>query len=370
MNGIIGMTQLTLDTDLTNYQREYLNIVHNLANSLLTIIDDILDISKIEANRMDLEQIPFSLRGTVFNALKTLAVKANERDLNLAYYVDNSTPDYLIGDSLRLRQIIVNLVGNAIKFTEHGEVKVRIGAAQVECGPEEYAVQFAVSDTGIGILGDKLSLIFDNFQQADGSTTRKFGGTGLGLSISKKLVHLMGGEMWVESEYGHGSTFFFTSKVRLADTNLSAMRPQLANYKKHTILFLDQGLTGCADQITDALKQLGLTSLVLKEGDERLPLDTQDSDGHAYGCIIVDSDETARRLRSMEKFKYIPIVMLAPVVSVSFKSALENGISSYMTVPCFPIDLANALIPALEGRATPFCLLGSRKNPRLLSRLL
>ncbi|KAK5242555.1 histidine kinase osmosensor, partial [Cryomyces antarcticus] len=255
MNGIIGMTQLTLDTDLNNYQREMLNIVHNLANSLLTIIDDILDISKIEANRMVMEEIPFSLRGTVFNALKTLAVKANEKFLNLAYQVDSTVPDYVIGDSFRLRQIILNLVGNAIKFTEHGEVRLAIGAASQEyCGTNQYAFKFAVSDTGIGVHADKLNLIFDTFQQADGSTTRKFGGTGLGLSISKRLVNLMGGDMWVESEYGSGSCFFFTCRVQLGNPDVAAITPQLRAYKQHTVLFIDQGKTGCAAEIAEHIK--------------------------------------------------------------------------------------------------------------------
>src|SRR6201992_874818 len=144
MNGIIGMTQLTLDTDLTQYQREMLNIVHNLANSLLTIIDDILDLSKIEANRMVMEEIPYTLRGTVFNALKTLAVKANEKFLDLTYRVDSSVPDHVVGDSFRLRQVILNLVGNAIKFTENGEVKVHIELNDDECGPDEHMIKFAV----------------------------------------------------------------------------------------------------------------------------------------------------------------------------------------------------------------------------------
>ncbi|KAI9702174.1 MAG: histidine kinase osmosensor [Bogoriella megaspora] len=354
MNGIIGMTQLTLDTDLSAYQREMLYIVHNLANSLLTIIDDILDISKIEANRMVMEQIPFSLRGTVFNALKTLAVRANERMLNLAYEVNNSIPDYVIGDSFRLRQIILNLVGNAIKFTERGEVKLSIQAASQEgCGPNQYAFKFAVSDTGIGIHSDKLNLIFDTFQQADGSTTRKFGGTGLGLSISKRLVNLMGGDMWVTSEYGKGSCFYFTCRVRLGNPDLSVIAPQLRAYQQHTVLFIDEGNTGCAGEIVENLKSLNLNPSVV-DSEEGLPApELPSAAGHAYDCVIVDSNETARRLRNMEKFKYIPLVMLAPSIKVSFKSALEDGISSYMTVPCLPIDLGNAMIPALESRAAP-----------------
>jgi len=242
-------------------------------------------------------------------------------------------------------------VGNAIKFTENGEVRVRISrGVQDESTPDEYTLLFAVSDTGIGIPADKLNLIFDTFQQADGSTTRRFGGTGLGLSISKKLVNLMGGEMWVESDFGAGSTFFFTCKLGVASTDLGAIRPMLKPFKKHTVLFIDEGHTGCKDQIHDALLQLDLTPVDVKD-KEALP-ELPSANGHAYDCMIVDNSQTARRLRRIEKYKYIPIVMLAPVISVTLKAALEEGISSYMTTPCLPIDIGNALIPALEGRAT------------------
>ncbi|KAI9779080.1 MAG: histidine kinase osmosensor [Geoglossum umbratile] len=353
MNGIIGMTQLTLDTDLTQYQREMLNIVHNLANSLLTIIDDILDISKIEANRMVMEEIPFSLRGTVFNALKTLAVKANERFLDLTYQVDNVVPDHVVGDSFRLRQVILNLVGNAIKFTENGEVKLTIRkAAQDKCGPNEYAFEFSVSDTGIGIQEDKLDLIFDTFQQADGSTTRKFGGTGLGLSISKRLVNLMGGDVWVKSQYGRGSTFYFTCIVRLATTDLSLIMPSLNAYKGHQVLFIDQGKTESGEEINKMLQQLGLVPIIVCSEREAPQPDSRGKSA-GYDVILVDSIDMARRLRTVDEFKYIPIVLLCPVVSVSLKSAVDLGITSYMTTPCLPIDLGNGMIPALEGRAAP-----------------
>ncbi|KAK6842185.1 hypothetical protein PG989_009286 [Apiospora arundinis] len=346
MNGIIGMTQLTLDTDLTQYQREMLNIVNNLANSLLTIIDDILDLSKIEARRMVIEEIPYTLRGTVFNALKTLAVKANEKFLDLTYRVDHSVPDYVVGDSFRLRQIILNLVGNAIKFTEHGEVSLTISKAEnaIVKHPNEYALEFVVSDTGIGIPQDKLDLIFDTFQQADGSMTRKFGGTGLGLSISKRLVSLMGGDVWVQSEFGKGSSFYFTCVVKLANGDLSMIEKQLKPYKEH------QGRTRFGKEIVSILRSLGLVPVVVtQEGPSR----DLGSDEPPYDVIIVDSIETARRLRAIDDFKYLPIVLLAPVVHVSLKSCLDLGITSYMTTPCKPIDLGNGMVPALENRATP-----------------
>ncbi|KAL1958379.1 hypothetical protein VTO42DRAFT_4480 [Malbranchea cinnamomea] len=374
MNGIIGMTQLTLDTDdLKPYPREMLNVVHSLANSLLTIIDDILDISKIEANRMVIESIPFTIRGTVFNALKTLAVKANEKFLNLAYQVDSSVPDYVMGDPFRLRQIILNLVGNAIKFTEHGEVKLTICKSEREiCGDDEYAFEFSVSDTGIGIEEDKLDMIFDTFQQADGSTTRKFGGTGLGLSISKRLVNLMGGDVWVTSEFGHGSTFHFTCVVKLADQSLSVISPSLMPYKDHRVLFIDKGETGdYAANITRMLRELGLEPLVVQDEVHLPPPEIKDSSGkqtqHAYDVIIVDSVACAEVLRTLDDFKYIPIVLVCPVVSVSLKSALDLGITSYMTTPCQVIDLGNAMLPALEGRSTPLTIDHSRSFDILLA---
>ncbi|KAI0135964.1 hypothetical protein F4776DRAFT_663813 [Hypoxylon sp. NC0597] len=352
MNGIIGMTQLTLDTDLTQYQREMLNIVNNLANSLLTIIDDILDLSKIEARRMVIEEIPYTLRGTVFNALKTLAVKANEKFLDLTYRVDSSVPDYVVGDSFRLRQIILNLVGNAIKFTEHGEVSLTIRKAEgaPPKDPREYAIEFVVSDTGIGIPPDKLDLIFDTFQQADGSMTRKFGGTGLGLSISKRLVNLMGGDVWVKSEFGKGSSFYFTCVVKLADGEVASIEKQLKPYKGHQVLFIDKGRTQYGREIATMLQRLGLVPVVVNtEGNPSVP----GSDDPPYDVIIVESIDTARKLRAIEDFKYLPIVLLAPVVHVSLKSCLDLGITSYMTTPCKPIDLGNGMVPALENRATP-----------------
>ncbi|KAI5802820.1 hypothetical protein FPQ18DRAFT_300934 [Pyronema domesticum] len=367
MNGIIGMTQLTLDTDLTQYQREMLNIVHNLANSLLTIIDDILDISKIEANRMVMEEIPFSLRGTVFNALKTLAVKANERFLDLVYCVDNVVPDHVVGDSFRLRQVILNLVGNAIKFTENGEVKLTIRQTdQSRCADNEYCFEFSVSDTGIGIHPDKLDMIFDTFCQADGSTTRKFGGTGLGLSISRRLVNLMGGDVWVKSMPDEGSTFYFTCIVRLATTDLSLIMPQLKPYKGHHVLFIDRKREN--EEIPEMLRLLGLVPTIVRSVQEAKPYPPGSSGrGVTFDVILVDSMDTALKLRTLDDFKYIPLVLLCPIIQVSLKSTLDLGISSYMTTPCLPIDLGNGMIPALEGRAAPSVSENSRSFNLLLA---
>ncbi|KAF3764936.1 hypothetical protein M406DRAFT_42757 [Cryphonectria parasitica EP155] len=353
MNGIIGMTQLTLDTDLTQYQREMLNIVNSLANSLLIIIDDILDLSKIEARRMVIEEIPYTLRGTVFNALKTLAVKATEKNLELTYQVDSTVPDHVVGDSFRLRQIILNLVGNAIKFTENGKVSLQIKKSELRVKRDEYAIEFVVSDTGIGIPEDKLDLIFDTFQQADGSMTRKFGGTGLGLSISKRLVNLMGGDIRVESSLGSGSSFYFTCVVRSADDDISQIAKALHPYRGHQVLFIDKGNTGTGSSITPMLRGLSLMPFVVSS--ERNPILTEQREKGKcpYDVIIVDDLDTARRLRSIDDFKYLPIVLLAPVVHVNLKSCLDLGITSYMTTPCKLIDLGNGMIPALENRAAP-----------------
>jgi osomolarity two-component system sensor histidine kinase NIK1 len=355
MNGIIGMTQLTLDTELTSFQREMLNIVHNLANSLLTIIDDILDISKIEANRMVIEEIPFSLRGTVFNALKTLAHKASEKFLDLRYHVGAGIPDYIVGDSFRLRQVIINLVGNAIKFTENGNITLTIRPNHTKTFPESVcSLVFSVQDTGIGIEPDKLDLIFDTFQQADGSTTRRFGGTGLGLSISKRLVNLMGGDVWVESDPGRGSTFSFTVTTGLAPLDTKSIMTQLTPYKGHKVLLIDTGTIGDWPSITRQVQTLGLSPVVLTVDTKTLPPLKDYSDGSAaYDVIAVDSIDTARKLRSVDSFNNIPVVLLCPLISVSLKTALDLGISSYLTTPCTRIDLANGLIPALEGRAAP-----------------
>lgn len=302
---------------------------------------------------MVMEEIPFSLRGTVFNALKTLAVKANERFLDLVYCVDNVVPDHVVGDSFRLRQVILNLVGNAIKFTESGEVKLTIRQTdQSRCHDNEYCFEFSVSDTGIGIQSDKLDLIFDTFCQADGSTTRKFGGTGLGLSISKRLVNLMGGDVWVKSQYGQGSTFYFTCIVRLAPTELSGIMPQLKPYKGHHVLFIDKNRENA--DIPEMLRMLDLVPIVVHSAQEApLPDMNNGRKGVMYDVILVDSMDTALKLRTLDEFKYIPLVLLCPIIQVSLKSTLDLGITSYMTTPCLPIDLGNGMIPALEGRAAP-----------------
>ena len=214
MNAILGMTELVLGTDLDSSQREYLKVVHEAGDSLMTVINDILDFSKIEAGKLDLESIIFSLRERVGDVLKSLALRAHGKGLELACRIRPDVPDALLGDPSRLRQIVTNLVGNAIKFTEQGEVVV-----EVKCDSQtadEVVLHFTVSDTGIGIPEEKLGQIFEAFTQADASTTRRHGGTGLGLAICSRLVGLMGGRIWAESAMGEGSKFHFTVACRLS----------------------------------------------------------------------------------------------------------------------------------------------------------
>jgi signal transduction histidine kinase len=224
MNGIIGMTELALDTELSADQREYMELVKFSADSLLALLNDILDFSKIEAGKMDLDPVEFAVRENLDEALKLMRFRARQKALTFEWRIASDVPPILIGDPVRLRQVLINLAGNAIKFTECGGIDVDIA-----CGHREgmsLDVVFRVRDTGIGIPPEKQALIFDAFTQADSSTTRRFGGTGLGLAISTSLIKLMGGQISVESEPGKGSIFMFTARFGLlAAEHLNAIQP-------------------------------------------------------------------------------------------------------------------------------------------------
>ena len=215
MNAVLGMTDLVLDTDLTREQRQYLETARDSAESLLAIINDILDFSKIEAGKLDLEAAPFRVRDNVEDAMRSLAVRAHTQGIELACRFDPAVPEVVVGDRVRLRQILVNLVGNAIKFTPRGEVVMDVRSAAASDG--RVTLEFSVTDTGIGIPQDKLVSIFNAFEQGDGSMTRRYGGTGLGLAITSRLIQLMDGKIWVDSRVGQGSTFHFTVSFGIPD---------------------------------------------------------------------------------------------------------------------------------------------------------
>ena len=226
MNGIVGMTELALDTDPTDEQREYLTAVKTSAEALLTIINDILDFSKIEAGRLEFESVEFLLRDCLGDALKAVAVRADAKGLELTYDVASDVPDVLEGDPGRLRQVILNVVGNAIKFTQQGEVVLQVDA--LTRADDDIHLRFTITDTGIGIPAEKHARIFEAFSQADGSSTRLYGGTGLGLTICTQLVARMGGVITVESEVGRGSVFRFDAHFRVvAATAPSGPPPSL-----------------------------------------------------------------------------------------------------------------------------------------------
>jgi osomolarity two-component system sensor histidine kinase NIK1 len=339
MNGIIGMTQLALEADdLQPSIRETLNIVHTLGNSLLCIIDDVLDISKIEANRMVIENVPFSIGNTVFSALRTLTVEASEKIIKLVYEVEEGVPDFIVGDAFRLRQVILNLLGNAIKFTEHGEIRIAVrNAVGKICSADEYAFEVSVSDTGIGIEADKLSVIFEKFQQADGSTTRRFGGTGLGLAISKRIINLMGGDMAVMSEVDVGSTFSFTFISKLVDPSFVASE-QDTPHKGRRILYIDKGSN--ADQpIRHMLAELGFVPDTVTDERYFAEASAELRGPGFYDAILIDALGVAMTLNALGTFPFVPLVLIRPSVSIDLKSALDLGIASYVTTPCRSMDL-------------------------------
>lgn len=264
---------------------------------------------------MTMEEISYSVRSAVFGVLKTLAVKASQNKLDLMYKVDPAIPDFVVGDPFRLRQVITNLVGNAVKFTTKGSVGLSCRLAGHDA-QGNYMLEFCVADTGIGIKSDKLNIIFDTFAQADGSTTRKYGGTGLGLTISKRLVNLMGGDLWVDSEYGKGSQFYFTTKARKSTWQLEGVRQKmLQSHPGRRVLFIDSigehtvatAVQACGldvvqvSSITEACEQQGI-----------------------FDTVIVDQLEIVESLREVERLRYIPLVLIAShIPQIKLKHALD-----------------------------------------------
>lgn len=314
MNAIIGMTELLLDTDIDDSQREYLVMVQASGESLLSIINDILDFSKIEAGKLELDVSEFDLREGLGDTMKALALRAHAKELELAFRIDPNVPQKLVGDGGRLRQVIVNLVGNAVKFTQHGEVVVDVNA--VERSDETVKLQVCVRDTGIGIPLEQQKRIFQEFEQADTSTTRRFGGTGLGLAISSRLIHIMGGDLWLESEPNVGSQFFFTVTLERA-SNGGAPYDDMVVVGGTQVLIVDDNKTN-RQILCEMLKNWGMRPQAYERPEEGLEaLQTCHEEGNPFGLILsdvqmpdVDGFEFAQWVRNSEDVKHTPIIML------------------------------------------------------------
>lgn len=271
LNGIVGMAQLALNTDLSDRQREYIEAIRTSSQDLINIINDILDFSKIEAGKLSLFPAIFSLRESVSNVVSNLAIQAYTKGVELIYHVEDDAPDQVIGDAGRLRQILINLVGNAIKFTEHGEIYVNIKSEPL--AQNSLKLYFAVRDTGVGIPSDKLDTIFQAFEQVDSSSTRQFGGTGLGLAVSSQLCQMMGGDIWVESELGKGSVFYFTVKMEPGheETAKSDLTGALGALSGLSVLLVEDNATN-RRLFYHTLSKSGLTPKVASNAEEAISI--------------------------------------------------------------------------------------------------
>ncbi|MBV9266579.1 MAG: response regulator, partial [Acidobacteriaceae bacterium] len=363
MNGILGMTELALQTELTSEQREYLEMVGSSAQTLLTLINDILDFSKIEAGKMRIEAIPVNLHEVLADALKPLAMRAQQKGLELSFHVDSGVPNQVLTDPTRLRQIVINLAGNAIKFTERGSVRI---ACRMVAAARQQTLHFTVEDTGIGIPHEKQAAIFQSFSQADGSTTRKFGGTGLGLTISSQLAKLMGGRIWVESTPGEGSSFHFTVKASVPERELATSKS--AGKVRHQAPAIGSNDSG---SLAEPLRRLAVLLAEDNPVNQKLACKLLEKRGHSvvvaengrealdcleatlFDLILMDvsmpeldglAATEAIRLRERDTGKHIPIIaMTAHAMNGDRERCLAAGMDSYISKPVKADELVEAI---------------------------
>jgi len=356
MNGVIGMTGLLLDTSLTQQQRHFTETIRGCGDALLTIINDILDFSKIESGNLELETQPFDLESCVQESMQLLAARASDKGLELAYWVDLDVPKHVMGDITRLRQILVNLVGNAVKFTEQGEVVVSV-ALQAQLDPDTQTsaqaatLQFQVKDTGIGIPRDRLDRLFKSFSQVDSSTSRRYGGTGLGLAISKRLCSLMGGQMWVTSDVGVGSTFNFTIQVQIASSPPTPVSTSPISLTDRRLLIVDDNGTNREILLLQA-QSWGMVAEAVASGAEALerlnitPFDLAILD---MQMPEMDGLRLAQLIRQSPRTSALPLVMLTSIGQVSEALAAKNvNFAAVLGKPARQSQLQDALHNALS----------------------
>jgi two-component system, sensor histidine kinase and response regulator len=354
INGIMGMTELALDTTLTLEQREYLLMVKSSSESLLNVINDILDFSKIESGKLELERIEFNLCNFIRETIKPLALRAHQKGLELACDLCPEGEAELIGDPGRIRQVLINLVGNAIKFTEQGEVLVEIKSSSLT--DESIELQFTVSDTGIGIPAEKHRLLFHAFSQADSSTTRKYGGTGLGLAISARLVKMMGGKIWVESTEGKGSKFYFTVKISQAAGRQNLATSALpSELQGQAVLVVDDNEANRLI-IHKMTAGWGMKPVSVKDGEEALAvMETARQKGDPFRVILIDARmpgmdgfQLAEKIKHKSELAQAIILMLTSAGQPGEAARCnELGISAYLLKPLLKADLLAALLRVL-----------------------
>ncbi len=359
MNAIIGMTDLVLEMELEDQQREFLDMVSQSADNLLKIINDILDFSKIEAGQMLLEWVDYGLREIVDNAITTLSLKTHEKGIELVSFVDPLVPECLSGDPTRLRQILINLIGNSIKFTEEGEILLRV---EVEADVDPVRLHFSIVDTGIGIPEDKIGKIFDSFTQADGSTTRTYGGTGLGTTISKQLVEKMDGAIWIESPTnetgvgGPGSTFHFTIPIALAESQPSGQKRISGDIAGKRVLIVDDNAAN-RSLLMALTENWDMYPTAVSSGQEALQeISTATERGKGFSLVLLDylmpemdGLEFAKKMRADSNLRDICIILLSSAGQSIGKDALAKlGISSFVSKPVRQLSLYDTIVDVLS----------------------